>query len=226
MMPDAEYYLRMRMYGTWGHEWPGVLVYNLLIGLICTFLFHSIIKRPLIDHLPIYLKVKYLDAYQFDWKAYFKLNWLNVVLSIYLGIITHLFWDVFTHEPGYIFGVNISWLATMAGNYPIHSWLQLVLSIFGVGMLSLMIILPKIDTSSDEMNNKTSRTSWFWFVLIVLFISIYTIRFWIGIPTEKYWIQHMVIATSSFLLSLLLVSLFIKVFRRFDIFSKSDLLDN
>lgn len=206
MLPDSEYYLRMTMYGTWGHSLLGVLCYELFIGICCLLVFHCLVKRPLLDNLPAYVKAKYLSSYQLNWLDYLQRHWFKVVASIYLGIGTHLFWDVFTHESGYIFGLSIPGLNQLIGGIPLYSWLQSVLST--IGLLALLcFIFRGHGLRFDHPRSPAISKSRFWLVALAIFGLVYALRIWMGIPEEKYWIQHMVVSVSAGIVGLIVASI-------------------
>ena len=215
MLPDVEYYLRMRMYGTWGHTLMGIVLYELILGVLIAYIFHGMIKTPLLDHMPLYIKSKYNKAYALDWSMYFREHWVKIIVSLYLGILTHLFWDIFTHEEGYIFGINISWVDSLIGGYPIHSWLQLILSLMGMIVILGYIARPTVETVHSVETGSSKLM--FWSVVFILFVIFYSIRAYVGIPEEKYWIQHMVISTSSIILALFFAALIAKLTSIFEV---------
>ena len=48
MCPDFEYFIRMKVQSSISHTFLGLIVFNLPIGLLATFLFHEIIKNSLL----------------------------------------------------------------------------------------------------------------------------------------------------------------------------------
>jgi hypothetical protein len=95
MVPDVEYFIRMKIHSEHSHTFSGLFYFDLPVGLILYLLFVSFIRASFILHLPAYLR----DRFQcvFRYKSLFI-----VLLSIFIGAVTHLFWDSFTHEKGYI----------------------------------------------------------------------------------------------------------------------------
>ncbi|MDX1702195.1 MAG: DUF4184 family protein, partial [Melioribacteraceae bacterium] len=70
MLPDVEYYLRMTMYGEWGHTLKGIIMYEIAIGIVIAFIYHLFIRNPLIKHLPDTIKRKWYDLLDFNWSLY------------------------------------------------------------------------------------------------------------------------------------------------------------
>lgn len=102
MAPDFEYFLRISPKGGFGHTLPGVFLFDLPIGFIALWLFHVYVKEPLHTWLPesvqrrIQLGSTALPARSF---AQFAL----VLLSIFVGVTTHILWDSFTHRGFWLY---------------------------------------------------------------------------------------------------------------------------
>lgn len=109
MAPDFIYFLNLRPYGNLGHTTLGFFILNLPLCFIVSYLFHNVIKAPLIRHLPSPLD----DYYFYLVKDRFKITSLReIIIFIYsaiLGMITHVIWDGFTHHSGF-FVKNIPYL--------------------------------------------------------------------------------------------------------------------
>src|SRR5437660_4091865 len=83
-----------------GHSWTAAFLYYLPSALIIFFLFHWLIKMPVISLAPrpiqpwlIKLSVE-SDVLPFR-------RWLAIAASAFVGIATHLCWDSFTHDDGW-----------------------------------------------------------------------------------------------------------------------------
>ena len=101
LTPDFEYFLRMRLAGHFSHTLPGILFFDLPIGLLLAFVFHNIVRNSLLDNLPRPLASRLSPFKNFNWNEYFRRNWLVVLISILIGTGSHIFWDGFTHWDGF-----------------------------------------------------------------------------------------------------------------------------
>ena len=101
LTPDFEYFLRMRIKSNYSHTIDGLFWFDIPLGLLLAFVFHNIVRDSLFDNLPLGLKSKFLSFRKFDWNSHFKKNWLVVIISIFIGAVSHIFWDSFTHDHGY-----------------------------------------------------------------------------------------------------------------------------
>ncbi len=107
MAPDFEYFIWMSPNAYVSHSLRGIYLFDLPLTFLFAFLFHIVVKRPLLHHFPFF-KDKYLLP-PYDYAGYLKKNWAVFTLSACVGIITHLLWDSCTHAQGY-FVIRNSWL--------------------------------------------------------------------------------------------------------------------
>ncbi|AWA30355.1 DUF4184 domain-containing protein [Flavobacterium magnum] len=101
MAPDFEYFLRMRVNGTYGHTVAGMFWFDLPLGILLALAFHNLVREALISNLPSHLQGRFAIYAKADWNAYFREHFIVVICSMLIGVASHLFWDSFTHEHGY-----------------------------------------------------------------------------------------------------------------------------
>lgn len=171
MAPDFEYFIRMRLMQVHGHKLAGVFYFDLPVALMAVLIFQFLVRDTLIEHLPEFLQKKYQPFYQMHWLTYFKKYWYVVIWSILIGIFSHLFWDAFTHAPGYfvqfipflqeellIFNVTI----------PSYDFMQLLSSAFGAVVILLVIIWPQHHKITWRSWTKFIRYGFFVFAVAML----------------------------------------------------------
>jgi len=96
--PDFEYFLRFAPDRRFGHTIVGTFELTLPVALLVLWIFHAFVKRPAAGLMPDGVQRRlspYLGHFRFrgPWR------FLLIVMSVLLGIATHLLWDSFTH-PG------------------------------------------------------------------------------------------------------------------------------
>ncbi len=101
IVPDFTYFINMDTETLYGHTLHGVFLFDLPIGLIIAILYHHLVRDPLTDHLPEWIRSRIIIFKGFNWLNYLSLNWFKVSMSIIFGALTHIFWDNFTHDNGY-----------------------------------------------------------------------------------------------------------------------------
>jgi hypothetical protein len=94
--PDFEHLLRMRDAGAFSHTLPGVFLFDLPVVFIFLWFFHTYVKEPLWAALPASARSR-IDLGPRSFSIRTPSHFLLLVVSILLGIGTHLLWDSFTH---------------------------------------------------------------------------------------------------------------------------------
>jgi hypothetical protein len=102
MSPDFEYFFRMRMQSEISHTFLGIFLIDFPLGFIVMFAFHQIIKRQFIENAPLFFQKRLAVLKDLNWINYFKNNFLTVLISFFLGAVSHIFWDSMTHWDGYL----------------------------------------------------------------------------------------------------------------------------
>lgn len=208
VVPDFEMFLRMKALITFSHTWHSIIWFNLPFALVLCFLFHGLVRDPLIRHLPTFLKQR-LDKFTgFDWTLHFRQHTLVVVVSILIGILSHFFWDNFTHH----YGIFLHWFPALAqdvtfGDYtlPLYFFLQLLFSVLGgLAVLYAILLLPVKST-----HTYTYQTLKYWVLMITITLSITTIRYMTGLKFS-YLPNTIVVLISSGCISLLVTPYLIR----------------
>lgn len=208
MAPDFEFFLRITLYGIWGHTWWGVLFFNLPVSIILCLFFHKYVKRSLIDHLPPFLYQRLAKYKNLDWYIYFKANWLKVIFSILIGVLTHFLWDNFTHEPNYTFPFYFDVLAHVfllnGKAVPLYSILQVLSS--ALGMLYFVFFVVKMPRNKELNAIDYTKRLRYWVWVAIIFCLVIIVRYIIGVPEEKPIGQIIVVSISALLISVSLIS--------------------
>ncbi len=202
LAPDFEYFIRMKMMGHCSHTALGVWVLDLPIAFIVAFLFHQIVKKPFINHLPSYARTRLETLRSFDFWNYFKSNWWIFLYSAIIGIYSHILWDDFTHETGY-FVQQFPFLQAhismeILGKQPPVYWLlqQGSTLIGGLFVAYFFHQQPKTSVPIQKINWK------YWLFFIAIVATIFSVRLW---TLEKIIFGHFAVALiSSVLLSLII----------------------
>jgi hypothetical protein len=116
LVPDFEYLLRLEVKAVYANLWPDLIIFNSLMGLLLIFAFHQLIRKPLILNLPSSLRKRFIVFIDVNWLSYFKKHWGVVIISLAMGIASHLFWDSLdlTHNKGHVFRSLYAWTASFA----------------------------------------------------------------------------------------------------------------
>ncbi len=83
MIPDVEYYLKLeKTTSVYSHSISGIFWFNLPIALFVCFIFHKIIRNPLIHHAPAYFNRRFGPYLNFSWRRFFGEHPFLVIISI------------------------------------------------------------------------------------------------------------------------------------------------
>jgi hypothetical protein len=118
MAPDFSYFIPFTPDKGFTHSIPGILLFCIPISLIALLLFHKFLKEPLISLLPDNHRRR-LWNYSRGFTFLPKKRLLMILLSVFLGVISHLVWDSFTHVYGW--GV-MAFPVFRQTNFHIGSW--------------------------------------------------------------------------------------------------------
>jgi hypothetical protein len=97
MAPDCEKFLRLKLASTHSHTLASIFYFSCPVSLVVAFVFHLLVRRPLLAHLPKVLYQRVGKYASFNWLGYFRQYYWGVLLSIVVGAALHLLWDSFTH---------------------------------------------------------------------------------------------------------------------------------
>ncbi len=206
LTPDFEYFIRMQMKGHYGHTLSGIFWFDLPIAFIFYFIFHMIVRDPLITNLPDFIKARF-SSYQFQYSR--KLDRVNLgilTISCLIGICSHIFWDSFTHLNGFFVQESSflqSNLSFLSGEFPVYKIFQHGSSLLG----GLFIVFAVIKLPDAKIKQSTGRRGKFKYWGKVFFITMLVLL--IRFQTGLHWnapVEVVVNLISASLIALILVS--------------------
>ena len=138
MAPDCEYFFGLRHPAS--HAMPGVVTFTFPLALAVLVIFHAIVKWPLISLMPAGMQARLIGpARRFRW---FPANrFLLILLSLAIGIATHILLDGFTHPDSWAI-LHFAALRTMVpipAHRPMPMYALLQYGTSAVGLLALAI---------------------------------------------------------------------------------------
>lgn len=177
--PDFTYFLFLPITRGQTHSLAGLFWFCLPMGLLVYFVFHGLMKRPLLSLLPAQLTMR-LEPNGKEETRPWNSNLLPACVSILVGAATHLLWDSFTHK--YDFAVQTfpflqTRLFTLFG-YDVFLFkvLQHGSSVIGITLLMLWTIQwfrnTAVSRPPSEAVTLPLRHRLFWVGFIVFFAVI------------------------------------------------------
>jgi hypothetical protein len=155
MAPDFSKFAAMSPDCGFGHSWLGIFWFAVPSGLVVLWIFHTFIKRPLFALLPISHQKRlfpFLNRFSFKPAKQFR----SVLFALWLGALTHLAWDAFTHKTNLTvhFLPALSTRAFTVGGYSmeIYDLLQIGSSLGGLALLMFWYFRWFKKTSEHEID--------------------------------------------------------------------------
>lgn len=204
LAPDFEYFLRMRTKGVYGHTLSGMFWFDLPLAIVLAFIFHNIVRNQLIIHLPSFFIARLQRYTTFDWNKKFTRSWFVIIISILIGISSHLFWDSFTHEHGF-FVEHLKLLRSAVGPVAVYNILQHASTLVGFTIItwSIMRLQP------ENIHKKGKQMIAFWSGIFTIASTITILK--ILLIKDEGTIGNLVATvTASFLLALIVMTYYFK----------------
>ncbi|MFJ7696707.1 DUF4184 family protein [Lysinibacillus fusiformis] len=214
MAPDFEYFLRGRPIGEIGHTFAGFFLFNLPLVLFIYLIYHRFIHQPIMSHLPDFLQD--FNSYQMAGTKTWKITVFSY--SALLGMLTHVIWDSFTHQNGFMV-TNLRILSqtvTLFGfPIPIYKFLQHGSTLLGITLiLGYMYYRASLIKHNKVPAVSPQKKMAFWSGLAFLTFVYVCLWQWInGIPLSSYgiWVVRII---DSFFCSVLTLSFFLAYRKR------------
>ncbi len=211
MVPDFEFILRMRTGENIGHHWTGLLLFDVPLAVLLSFVFHQYVRDGLIQHLPYWYRVRLSRFMQNDWVAYARANPAQVLLSILIGIGSHLFLDAFTHSDGG-FVTLIPYLqheVTLGQQHlPVYLILQCISSAWGLGLVYRFMARMPVGPAAVIPDNPA-----YWSIIAPIAIDIFLIRMLLLPDYQRFW-DTVFAGMGSIIYALLAVSMLRALWKR------------
>ncbi|WP_207431041.1 DUF4184 family protein [Sabulibacter ruber] len=176
MAPDFEFFFRMRAETDISHTLRGIFLFDIPVIIAMAFLYHCWVRNAFIDHLPPYFQKKFSVYKNFHWPAFFRQNWLMVITSGFLGVVTHLLCDDFTHHYGWTannFGFLAAHYQIFDTPVPGYHLLQYVSSL----LLGLILIIEALYLPNGPSNWSAKAFYTYWGVVILITVPTFVLRF-------------------------------------------------
>ena len=169
--PDFESFIKFGGPKVYSHTWAGVFWFDMPLALALAFLFHLVIKRPVIDNLPFPLRSRLGAFKSYKWVSYFLDNTIVVLVSLFIGIVSHLFWDAFTHLNLYYPDDATSKILLL--HHRLYILLQYACSVVGlVAIMAFIYYLPETKVPKTKIEK---GKYWIYMSLIAVLIICYIV---------------------------------------------------
>jgi Domain of unknown function (DUF4184) len=184
--PDYEYFLRFGPWGKFGHSTLGIFVFDLPASLIMLWLFHRYAKEPLWAWLPERVRQRViLGPRTLPLKGIRQIA--LVLVSILIGVITHILWDSVTHSSYWPYRhwplLSNTVQLPLLGSMQYFKFFQMASTILGALVLLLWFVRWYYTTAPVSQQNNPVHThnerAGLWFTSAIAIIA-GAIRGWVG----------------------------------------------
>lgn len=161
IVPDLEFYFKLRLDENIGHKAAGIFLFDFPVALLCFFLFQSLIKTILFQFSPVFIQRRISSAALFnkDWKKTSRI-WV-LLISIAIGLASHLILDSLTHYDGELV-IRIALLSSTIHlgitSMPLYHVLQLGFSL--LGLVRVIWELTKLPVYPELAFGKSNFPFW------------------------------------------------------------------
>lgn len=179
MTPDFQYFLQMKLKGRIMHTWHGAFLVGLPVAIFLVLVFHLVVKRPLINNLPAYFQNRLRDLHDVDFLKAFQKNFFAYLICLQIGVLSHVFWDSFTHANTY-FVEHMEFLSWKIdheafSDRPLFRYLQHISTLVGAILIVWYFhILPK---RADNLRPVSYK---YWLVMIGSMVLAFAVRWSFG----------------------------------------------
>jgi uncharacterized protein DUF4184 len=127
-----------------GHTLRGTFLLTLPVSLVVLWLFHAVVRGPVVELLPNGLQSRLANEIgEFRFRGASK--FVMIVVSILVGVGTHVLWDSFTHQNTWLYhrwpSLHAPIRIPILGATPIYKLLQHASTLFGIGVLSIWLLV-------------------------------------------------------------------------------------
>jgi Domain of unknown function (DUF4184) len=160
LSPDFIYFVNLAPQGQFGHTLPGVFLFCLPVGLLVLLIFHSLLKWPIFSLMPLVLQERLIGPAR-SFTVLPIARTLLIVVSLLIGVFTHIIWDGFTHEYGWAVArlgfLSHPIIEIGSRTIPLFKLLQHSSTVIGGGLLLLCFIHWIRQAPCDEVRENSRR---------------------------------------------------------------------
>jgi hypothetical protein len=204
--PDFESFVKITGPKIYSHTWPGIFWFDLPLALLLSFLFHVIVREPLVDNLPEIFRSRLQEYKKINWASNFLKKLLVLLFSLVLGITSHLLFDAFTH-------LNLRYPDDTTSRIMVgHTRLYIIIQ-YSSSVVGLLILRSAILKMPKERNVPSSGHIFkFWLYMVLIGTLVGSVLCTLTIERNTFDPIILInIIMASFFSTLLLVTSFLKV---------------
>lgn len=165
--PDFESFINMGEYKVYSHTWWGMFWYDMPLAFVICFVFHWLVRDPLIENMPKDLRRRFEAWHYFDWTTYFSRHVVMVLYSLLIGICTHMIFDAITH-------LNMTYPDSIRsrlvfGHWRVYILLQYSFSLAGLYLCARYVL--KMPRTPVKKIRRNKATFWIYIILVATAVA-------------------------------------------------------
>jgi hypothetical protein len=184
MIPDFEYFIRMKVVSMHSHTWPGIFWFDLPLGLMVVFIYQLVVRDRLINNLPTALNRRFSQYKSASGRSYSIKYAILVAVCILIGAASHILWDGFTHPTGN-FVLLVPALSDTIYLFNHHVFIYKILQHGSSIVGAVVIIITIYSLPLHDLTKKENIAGYWTMVLVVVFITL-VIRLFTGLSFNRY----------------------------------------
>ncbi len=141
MAPDLEYYVAFETHRTIGHTYLGFLLMHIPLCVAFALAYHRLFKPTLPLLLPAFGRMDRIAAAESanKWELRTLGQWARFLISLFIGFLTHLFMDGWTHRHT-VFTNHFDRLRDEVAGIHLYKLLQYGFSVLGAAIIGLYLL--------------------------------------------------------------------------------------
>ncbi|WP_158302210.1 DUF4184 family protein [Paenibacillus mesophilus] len=175
--PDLRNFMMLRPVDTgFEHSHAGMLTVGLPASIVLAFAFHRLVLPAAAIHLPApfnRIAYRYVER---GWRITGVRGWAVLLLSIMLGLYSHVFLDGFSHRGGLMYPIatgTVEWMLPRAESPAAVVQLGISLLAIGIELLLLTVfLLRRWGIASAVPHVRGSVKGMYWFIVLIAMILI------------------------------------------------------
>lgn len=175
--PDLRNFIMLRPVDTgFDHSHAGLLTLGLPFSIVLAFAFHRLVLPAAAIHLPApFNRIAYCYVER-GWRISGVRGWAVLLLSIMLGLYSHVFLDGFSHRGGWMYPFatgTVEWMLPRAKSPATIVQLGISLLAIGIELLLLIVFLHRRrGVSSAVPHVRVSVKGMYWCIVMIATILI------------------------------------------------------
>lgn len=215
MAPDYEYFLQQGAGSSLGESSWGLLLFDFPLAILGALIFHLLIKRPLIRHLPAPFDRRWSGYWHQPFLAYLGRHWAIFLLSLLIGLASHMLLDWLTTPDAALFaGTSLKEPVQLGPFY--QSPVVLAEYLFSaLALIALLVVLLRLKHPAADYVPAPKGTKWMYWGLFFLVAAAIMVWEWLQTEAFEGFIKILITVIWALMCGLVVASLVMRFSKRF-----------